>query len=295
MNNVDFKSMGQRYKFVKGASASFSSVSICCPGNKIPEWFEFQSNGFSINLKLPPQWLSTTFLGFAVCIVAKVWEHKRGQALKFRCESHLKSDDGDSVKFNGSMEVWYRRSGFRFSQHDHMFMLYDPGLCFDVNKEKKSVQSIRFQNVTKVSFNFYVVGFNGECLPLCNVKRCGISLVYAQDAEVLCAIDKNVGEPSSSKEGATPNPRPNHSRGWKFEFLRNYHQKNKEDKKAVLRRVVVVIPMCLILSIFFVTGPYGDKLKKNSKMHAFVLEHYIVSSVVFIFASVVILFILKNK
>ncbi|KAK2665676.1 hypothetical protein Ddye_004250 [Dipteronia dyeriana] len=42
------------------------SVSFCFPGNEIPEWFRHQRRGSAVVIKLPPDWCSTKFLGFAL-------------------------------------------------------------------------------------------------------------------------------------------------------------------------------------------------------------------------------------
>ncbi|XP_027082366.2 TMV resistance protein N-like [Coffea arabica] len=46
------------------------NFSICLPGGRIPSWFTYQNWGPSIRIKLPSNWYSDEFMGFAVCAVS---------------------------------------------------------------------------------------------------------------------------------------------------------------------------------------------------------------------------------
>uniref|UniRef100_A0A2P2NKF0 C-JID domain-containing protein n=1 Tax=Rhizophora mucronata TaxID=61149 RepID=A0A2P2NKF0_RHIMU len=43
-------------------------VQICYPGNRVPEWFMYQSMGSSVRIQLPSDWLES-FRGFVLCVV----------------------------------------------------------------------------------------------------------------------------------------------------------------------------------------------------------------------------------
>ncbi|PON40259.1 hypothetical protein TorRG33x02_340790, partial [Trema orientale] len=44
-------------------------ASICCPGNEIPKWFNYQSGKSSMTIKLTPDWHENSFIGFALSTV----------------------------------------------------------------------------------------------------------------------------------------------------------------------------------------------------------------------------------
>lgn len=118
--------MVQEQESVVETWTRFSSNSSICIGNEIPEWFQYQSEGYSIDIKPPPDWYSNNFLGFAVCMVAQFWGYDSDQFLEFKCDFHFKSNDGGSQKFTAFQESWVRHSAVLYSKPHHVYILYQP-------------------------------------------------------------------------------------------------------------------------------------------------------------------------
>ena len=170
---------------------------MCCPGCEIPNWFNHQIEGPSINMSLPPEWHKIDFFGFVVCAVVAKDSYSDIKTLDFLCEFNLKTNNGESQKF-----VWNFNefdTGFEpvptFSS-DHLFMWYqheDYSNCLDA---------------IEASFDFFfgkldfwkqenVNSYKGK------VKRCGVRLLYRQDAENFCSISNQYAiEPEPSGCGA---------------------------------------------------------------------------------------------
>ncbi|KAJ7951586.1 TIR-NBS-LRR resistance protein [Quillaja saponaria] len=71
------------------------SVTVCFPGNEIPDFFVHRTDGSFISMKLSPGWCNDRFLGFALCVVAEF----KGRALEdFRLQCGLKVNNGNIRK-----------------------------------------------------------------------------------------------------------------------------------------------------------------------------------------------------
>ncbi|XP_062014527.1 disease resistance protein RUN1-like [Rosa rugosa] len=71
-------------------------IKIVCPGNEIPKWMRYQSEGRSINIKLPPHSFRQGFLGYALCIVLAFNNYTPPPATRFsdfNCETHHKTNN----------------------------------------------------------------------------------------------------------------------------------------------------------------------------------------------------------
>ncbi|KAK0594785.1 hypothetical protein LWI29_000499 [Acer saccharum] len=63
--------LGQAFK-AKASESVLLAASIIYPESKIPVWFEYQSRGSSIDVKLQTHWLNCNFLCFALCVVVAI-------------------------------------------------------------------------------------------------------------------------------------------------------------------------------------------------------------------------------
>lgn len=165
------------------------SVSIFCPGNQIPEWFNHQTEGSSIHVKLPPHWFNTNFLGFAVCIVVVFDDYTGDWGLQFHCDTHFKTEWGESHASSCRLYGWgWGKSRTRVVNSEHLLLWYDLRLYLNAAKVKGGAN---WSNASAdASFDFYPVDDAHETnkfepVNFCNVKvkKCGVSLLYAQDAE----------------------------------------------------------------------------------------------------------------
>ncbi|KAM5569819.1 hypothetical protein ABKV19_017032 [Rosa sericea] len=170
---------------------------IVCPGNEIPKWLRYQSEGCSINIKLPPHWFGQGFLGYALCIVLAFNNYTpppdTGNS-NFSCETHYKTNNGHQVCWDA-----LRISLPYILNSDHVLVWYFypelVGLQSAINLEdwvKASEASFEFmlyqytcqnQSIEKHPFDLSTV----------RVKSCGVSLLYTQDLEnLLGGIDEDV-------------------------------------------------------------------------------------------------------
>ena len=189
------------------------SVYLLCQGNEIPKWFNHQTEGSSIHIKLPPHWFNTNFLGFAVCIVVAFEGYTGDWGLHFRCETHFKADSGESHESSCRLYGWgWGKSRTRVVDSEHVLLWYDLRLYLNAaNWSKTSVEA---------SFDFYPVDDVEETnrfepVNFCNVKvnKCGVSLLYAQveDTKTKRRRDEfeagNGGIASCGKEDDEPQPK----------------------------------------------------------------------------------------
>ncbi|KAL5560028.1 hypothetical protein UlMin_036239 [Ulmus minor] len=129
------------------------------PSHEIPKWFNYQSEGSSITIKLPPDWYNPkTFLGVVVSALGE--EDFVGLV---NCILYLEAKDSESLEFDWSLDM-----GFNFlpSIGRNLSMWYSP-YCFYHSK-------VNFQEYQEAKFEFY-----SSCG---KVKRCGVRMLHLEDA-----------------------------------------------------------------------------------------------------------------
>ncbi|GMN70314.1 hypothetical protein TIFTF001_039358 [Ficus carica] len=153
-------------------------VSLCCPGNGIPAWFNYQDEGSSINVNLPQHWYDNTFLGFAMCAVAAFEGNcsKCCHPLNFRCGFRLIGKNGKRSKsragIHSHLHEEYGQTFFSNLDHMHVFYAHE-----DYADDHDAVEA---------SFDFFSNAWEkpGKCLECsssCSVKRCGVRMLYLKD------------------------------------------------------------------------------------------------------------------
>ena len=143
------------------------------PGNEIPEWFDNQSEGCSINLKFSPPRSTEeedqdNFLGFALSSV--VGPHQRNY---FSCNLNLKTDDGKSHVYEFSRRWSSSLADELKSEGDHVLVFYE-----NIFSGVKSVIIPPMNKITEASFDFR------RKRPE-YVKKCGVRLLYNRDLGLL--------------------------------------------------------------------------------------------------------------
>ncbi|XP_021825200.1 uncharacterized protein LOC110766219 [Prunus avium] len=158
----------------------FGSVYIVCPGNEIPNWFIYQNEGSSIKIKLPSNSLGTDFLGCAVSVVAfdnYTSKHLGGATwcLALNCRPKYKVDD--VVLALNAMVMPLLSMGNRVTDTSFDFYQMDQYLPVDLYKDpffpadfQMDMNDLPYRPVYHLQVK---------------TKKCGISLLYAQDAEKL--------------------------------------------------------------------------------------------------------------
>lgn len=181
----------------------YPSVSICYPGNKIPKWFSYQTAGSSINIKLPTHWRNNNFLGFALCVIAAPFaEYNFHPQIHFCCESSFQSKDGQRHRLKYFLRGYSQDNGGeertrKFLSSNHVFLWYDYGLYHHGMEDM-------FSTSTEVSFEFYPTDSLEGKVNSYKVKKCGIHMLYLQEAAKFDFIDPYLVGESKGKEISAP-------------------------------------------------------------------------------------------
>ncbi|KAJ7951589.1 TIR-NBS-LRR resistance protein [Quillaja saponaria] len=142
------------------------SVTICFPGNEIPDLFAHRTEGSCLTMKLSSGWCNDRFLGFALCVVAEI----KGRALEdFRLQCGLKINDGNFQKYDSPC-LWY---GTRYVDSNHTLIWYDHAFHHQTRKEIKSGYHTDEISIDFYSINAFDFVYSWE------VTKCGICLLYA--------------------------------------------------------------------------------------------------------------------
>ncbi|XP_050379808.1 disease resistance-like protein DSC1 [Argentina anserina] len=190
------------------------SIAIVYPGNEIPEWFMYQAEGSSINIKLPehPSYTNTNFWQLILCAVLTIDkdEHEDEDELEddssglylesgdsnFCCNSNFTTDNGDCSELNFLLPSSSADEDIRLDlgQRDKslVFVWYSPHW------------STHICNASDAWFEFYIkqnpylkqLCFFPHNHDLIKVKRCGVRLLSSQGQDVILGgVDQDVGEP----------------------------------------------------------------------------------------------------
>ncbi|KAM5563398.1 hypothetical protein ABKV19_018178 [Rosa sericea] len=166
--------------------AMAASITILSPGNDIPKWFSYQTEGSSINIKLPPDWFDTNFLGFTLSVVAfdRYNANPFYSVFGFECKSYFKTNNGETIEFNccNNWDWGEYRTG-RYNAH-HVVMWHLNPLKGDGAKWSSS-----FYNVTEAVFEFYPLNSLFKQL---TVKKCGIGLLFSPDFDFIDEVARDI-------------------------------------------------------------------------------------------------------
>ncbi|XP_050367155.1 TMV resistance protein N-like [Argentina anserina] len=146
------------------------SIMFVCPGNEIPEWYNRRGEGSSITIELHPGWFTNMFLGFALCVV---FDHLKPRSpldlwqINWSMTANGKSWDV-GTDYIPSCPLFGERWGEPVG--DHIWFFY---LSHDIIRAD-------FQDIhSQLKFSFE------PTLKTVRVKKCGVRLVYEEDAEEL--------------------------------------------------------------------------------------------------------------
>ncbi|XP_062002318.1 disease resistance-like protein DSC1 [Rosa rugosa] len=171
-------------------------ITIVCPGNKIPKWLRYQSEGCSINIKLPPHWHREGFMGFALCIVVAFNNYTPpdiGTSF-LSCETHHKTNNCQELRRKPITKLPDNLNS------DHVFVWY---FRPEYVVLESAINRQDWVKASEASFDFILYNIlrsTGSCQKInpfapftVRVKRCGVSLLYAQDLEnFFGGIDEDV-------------------------------------------------------------------------------------------------------
>ncbi|XP_050367143.1 disease resistance protein RPV1-like [Argentina anserina] len=173
--------------FASKASYQTSRQLFTGPGNEIPEWYNHRGEGSSITIDLPLGWFTNSFMGFAMCVVFDSLNPPRyldWWAIDWSMTAIGKSSSvyGQS-QFPLFEKKWGQPVGdhiwFHYVSHDHF---------------KGDFQDIKYE--LKFSFEH-----NWETV---RRKKCGVRVVYEEDAEKIRQTYLKQGMGNNTKRGLQP-------------------------------------------------------------------------------------------
>ncbi|CAL9023705.1 unnamed protein product [Prunus brigantina] len=156
-------------------------IAIKCWGYEIPNWFSHQSEGSSINIKLPPDWFSTDFLGFALSLVIAFNKDGADFFMTIDCKYNFKTSNGESHEINHPLHPFANGESSKL----HQVYVWWYSNVFEEVVEGAQSPTAFYKLVTEVCVDFSVLGFANKPYSEeeLEVEKCGICLLYAQDAE----------------------------------------------------------------------------------------------------------------
>ncbi|XP_024030737.1 TMV resistance protein N [Morus notabilis] len=178
-------------------------IEVCYPGNRIPKWMRYQSEGSSkLTIKLPPNWDRANFSGFVACTVLSFEElywNRIGKVAIF-CKVHLKTKQGQCHYWNTSCHLNTSvvdedsegiKGGILRSDHVIMWHAY----CKDSLKGYDG----EF-DAAEMSFDFGCIDYTAnsystekhECSLQYKVKRCGIHMLHAETVQAMNKVFTNM-------------------------------------------------------------------------------------------------------
>ncbi|XP_024162312.1 TMV resistance protein N-like [Rosa chinensis] len=157
-------------RFLKFQHSIHDRFDFIAPGNEIPEWYNNQSEGSLITVELHPGWFSNTFMGFAFCVVFRLLK-----PLPPGVEIDISLEPRANGQYFGSSPVLLFNKKWGQPVSDHIWFFYVGSTWGRVTEEW---QDIYYQLV----FSFESYGIDEEIL---QVKKCGVRMVYEEDAKEL--------------------------------------------------------------------------------------------------------------
>ncbi|KAJ0026321.1 hypothetical protein Pint_07091 [Pistacia integerrima] len=152
--------------FVVQGVRSIRASYIIYPGNEIPKWFNFQSNGYCIEL---PQGSLNNIIGFALCTIFEFQDYGCDDLI-VRYELRVRTDVGDnSYRWDSFPEeycwAWNKGSGPNYIESDHVWLGFR--FCnFQTNSKAMIIFQVRNHDLTKS----------------CKIKKCGVHFFSQQSA-----------------------------------------------------------------------------------------------------------------
>lgn len=145
------------------------SVDVFLPGKRVPEWFTHKNAGDRISLDLPQPWSFRKFKGFATCAVFAPLNPNGSKARLIEVSYSVRSLN-DVFLCGTGVETECFPNETRCYESDQVWLSYIvPTLDWEMRWEMAK------DNI-EVEFEIW-----GIC---CDVKECGVRLIYDDDDEV---------------------------------------------------------------------------------------------------------------
>ncbi|XP_016650652.1 PREDICTED: probable disease resistance protein RPP1 [Prunus mume] len=174
-----------KFKEDKIEKASYNSnkesvVGIRCGGNEIPKWFSHRSEGCSIKIELPRDWVSTDFLGFALSLVVSCQEDYYDiWYLISGCKYNFKTSNGESHAVDHLLRHPPPENRLPIGDPHEVWMWWHSSVFEEVVQGAQSPTAF-YKLVTELNVDFIV---RDDCYGPHLIEKCGICLLYGKDVE----------------------------------------------------------------------------------------------------------------
>lgn len=163
-----------------------------CPGNEIPKWFSHKFESSSIEIKLPPDWCSTNFLGFALGVVVDFKKCDIDDNFEFYFQFGLTLD---SQPHGVPVDILVFKGDNVPAGSDHCIVVDSEHLFLFNYCNKNSFAAKNDKNVAEASFKFYSSNKSN-----CKVKKCGVQLIYAKNVKMMLDLAQQVATSTKTKD-----------------------------------------------------------------------------------------------
>ncbi|KAI9157064.1 hypothetical protein LWI28_016364 [Acer negundo] len=216
-----------------------SLFDIPLPGSEIPEWFSCKSDGDSVAIGLPDNWLNDEFMGIAMCGVFAPDPEDLNDGIKWM--SFQMSSMRNDYSFS-----YYIPASFTTVKSDLLWLTYVSRLRFEHDYSYKVTPDDTTSDDDSSDYNFasetapvsgspciharfgggakYSVPVSGStcihAMPkviMSRVIKCGIRLVYKQDLEDFQELPAAEGSPPNASSQWLDKEQPRLARNWSSE------------------------------------------------------------------------------
>ncbi|KAL5843244.1 hypothetical protein ACOSQ4_009202 [Xanthoceras sorbifolium] len=165
-----------------------SQFHIRLPGREIPKWFSYRSDGDSVGIGLPPNWLNDEFMGIAMCGVIALHPEDLNDISSVRCTMSIMKND---------YSFYFFIPHFTTFESELLWLAYASREKFELDLDYSSETSyelIRYLDYLQTGEQYVSVS-NSTCIHaefgICThvenlnskVIKCGIRPVYKKDIE----------------------------------------------------------------------------------------------------------------
>lgn len=164
----------------------------CFPGSDVPSWFNYQTFGSALRLKLPPHWCDNRLSTIALCAVV-TFPDTQDEINRFsiECTCEFKNELGTCIRFSCTLGGSWIES--RKIDSDHVFIGYTSSSHITKHLEGSLKLKEHDKCVpTEASIEFEVIDGAGE------IVNCGLSLVYEEPNHVV--VERNCKGASSRRD-----------------------------------------------------------------------------------------------
>ncbi|TQE13822.1 hypothetical protein C1H46_000453 [Malus baccata] len=158
-------------------------INVVCPGKEISNWFSYQSEGSSVNIKLRPDWFQTGLFGFALsAVVSGVSKQHCSLTANANFIGKFK---GESHKLFTS-EIYIKSSGWNYCYDQHHVYVWNEAFRSEEEEEECSPDSEEEEECSpdvEASVDFCLEDEDDQPISDMKVESCGICLFYAEDAK----------------------------------------------------------------------------------------------------------------